>query len=543
MATIFIDGFDKYGVPNTLAPKTYYSLNQGGWSQLFPLSGINAAFIVPGLAGLGGGAIQLGPTTVPSNNAIAKTLPNNFSRLIGGVRFRTDTNASVGIMFYDNATLQCFIRINQLSGRISLCHGDWSPQNIDTATSIADSLAAVAANTEHMLEWDINFGTNASYIIYLDGVQILSGLGLTIQTANSYANVFQLFNRGSSVFGVGSICAFDDLYMFDQTTSFNNSVLLANSIIFTDFPLADHQAQFVNNGNVVGNYFNPSNDPLTPWNFGNAGAISPAANSLRLQPMTPNVNCTIDSISIALARTNTSNPTAKFKGVIYADSSGIPGTLLSSGTEVVGYITGQPVVMPLASPQALTAGTQYWIGFINDSTFTMVLWDELDPANGGAVPITDIGQTANNTYASGAPSPAPAMTKNQASLGIMGICTGAATNWQTEAVNPPVGNRSSVSSSNVSDEDLYQYPGLLPTVTKVYTVAVSGNAYLSGPGLRQFDLVALSGAVESSGSVTGFVPTMSPNWFETYLDTDPNTGIAWTPTTVMNGFFGMELTA
>jgi len=54
--------------------------------------------------------------------------------------------------------------------------------------------------------------------------------------------------------------------------------------------------------------------------------------------------------------------TAKFKAVAYADSAGAPGSLLSSGTEVVGCTSGSTLTGALITPQSLTAGTPCWIG-------------------------------------------------------------------------------------------------------------------------------------------------------------------------------------
>jgi len=63
--------------------------------------------------------------------------------------------------------------------------------------------------------------------------------------------------------------------------------------------------------------------------------------------------------------------TAKFKAVVYADSAGAPGSLLSSGTEVVGCTSGSTLTGALITPQSLTAGTPCWIGFITDTSVVL----------------------------------------------------------------------------------------------------------------------------------------------------------------------------
>lgn len=507
LATIFTEGFDRYGPASVRLPSPYTTLPQGKWGT----SPFGTISIDAPLSALGQ-AVKL---HIFTNQVVSltRTLPNNFTRLIGGIRLNCDLDENhMGVAFVDNSTTQCSIVLEPMSGFFTIRQGA-------AGAVLQQSLASVAANTSHYLEWDITFGTGAfgGWVVWLDGVQIMAGTGTTIQSANSYANVFQLIGYGADIFASHGNITFDDLYMFDTTTAFNNSAALSNPSVVTQFPIADHQQQFTEIGNVIGTFVTTT-----------AAVFNPGANSLYLMPVTPNVNCTINTI---VALPGATNGTAKFKGVIYSDVAGVPTTLLSSGTEVVGTTIDTFLDLPLVSPQALTAGTQYWIGWITDSS---VNFDRID---GVAV----LGQKASNTYGSGAPGTAPAMTTGQASLVVAGYCINAATNWQSEALPLPAGDPSSVSANTPGIEDLYTFPALPVNVVTVYTVGIGGNCRLTLPGVHTFDLVVSSAGMPGTGNNTNIAPTTSYAWYDSFFDTDPNTSAAWLPGNVTSSFSGMTI--
>jgi hypothetical protein len=508
VATIFLDGFDKYGPPvNALFNPTIVTppLAQGKWTLQNAFGNPN---IAPGLSATGY-AVQL---TVGSVGSIgmSRTLPTNYARLIGGIRFSAPLAGDCGIVFYDNATPQCSVIIENTSGFIAVKQGS-------NGTTLQLSSASVAGNTTHYLEYDITFNTGGlgGWTIWLDGVQILSGTGTTRQTANNFANVVQLLSVASAF---GSTFIVDDMYTFDPTTAVNNSVLLSNPAVITDFPISDSQTNFINDGNVFGNYYSLSDS-----------SYSMTANTLYLAKFTPNISCTVNDIVIL---PNTTSVGANFKGVIYADSSGAPGGLLSSGTQVTGCTAGTLLTLPLVTPHALTAGTPYWIGLIGDTTVYEIQF-------GSAL----TGFTASNAYSGGAPGSAPAMTGGQNAIVLYGLCTGAATNWASEALNPPIGDVSSVSTSTIGTIDLYNFPALPGSVSTVYTVVVSANCHLSSPGSHTFDTVADSNGSQSGGSNINLVPTINYAWYDSIFELDPHTSASWLPTSVNNAIYGMLMTA
>jgi hypothetical protein len=512
MATLLLEGFDKYGTANQALPNVNSLLAQGGWN--FFSNYFSNPLIVSGLSGAGE-ALTLQAYYLQYSNLV-KALTTNYSRLIGGFRFQANLVSSCAIEFLDNATIQCYVLINRISGFIALYQGN--------GTLLIQTTVAVGANSVHFLEFDITFNTNISLggaTIWLDGVQVFSLTAVTSQSGNSYASVIQFTAQPDAVaYAFGSF-TIDDLYLFDNTTSYNNSVLLSNPRIFTQVATGDHQTQFTNLGNVIGN----------SWSQG-AGGIpyTTTANSLYLIPFTPNVNCTVNSIALYGASTGA---TQNFKGVIYANSSGSPGSLLSSGTQVTGYTSGSQLTLPLTTPQNLTAATQYWLGFITDSVVVVQNFDYN--------PQTTSGYTASNTYSSGAPASAPAMTPNQTTLALWGICTGASTNWESISLNPPIGDSSAVYANATSKEDLYIFPALPSNVVAVYSVGISGNAKLTFPGTHTFDLVISSSGTIGTGSKVNIAPTLNYYWYDSYFDTNPATSGSWGLSSVTACYVGMEI--
>lgn len=524
MATIFYEGFDKYGpscatIGNVTGNSKDVSvaLTQNEWTTVFN-TGVHQGTltIVPGLSETGFALCMLsefGPI-------LSKTLPASYGRLIGGFRFLSSLQALAGCAFYDSLNPQVTITVNQLTGLITIYGG-----TSDTGTILGQSLFSVSANTIHFLEFDITFNTGAlgSFQVWIDGVSVIAGTGTTQQlSCLPSANVFQLIT-GSAGSGNSSIMAYDDIYLFDSTTAVNNAPLLANPRIETQFPIGDTIVKgFTNNGNIIGVAYS---------NQGPQGSESnPGANQLILRKFTPNVNCTLDGIGIIPGALGT-NATARYKGVVYSDSAGAPNALLSSGTQTIGTLALVPFVAELTSPQALTAGTPYWIGVICNSAVFLSLEDV----------VTTNGFAAANAYGSGAPNPAPTMTANQPSYVFWGQCSGATVNWASEAVNPPPGDIASIISSTINAEDLYQFAALSTDVITVFGMAVKGNAKVVATGTRTINLQTTSGSTDSPGNNPGQTPSTNYGWYSSYFDTDPNGAIPWTPTAITNSVSGPKV--
>src|SRR5580765_23810 len=328
MALIFMEGFDKYGGVNSNSAGVVALLTAGEWTSA---SAAGAQLVAPLSAT--GNALAV----FQQNNNISKTLSASYGRLIGGFRFSSNLGGFAGIGFFDGGSAQASVVVTA-GGVFSVRNGA-----LGTGTILATSTASVSANSTHYLEFDITFGNSASYQIWLDGVSILSGTGDTTTTANNTANAILLG------VGTGDTWSFmiDDFYLFDATGTTNNAVLLTSPRIETSFPTSDSAAQFAFGAGILGS------------SVGRGGSnYGPAANNLYLRPFTPPVNCTINSITLIPSATNGS---INLRPVIYGETAGVPGTLMSAGSTVTGIVSGTAITMPLTTPQALTAGTRYWL--------------------------------------------------------------------------------------------------------------------------------------------------------------------------------------
>jgi hypothetical protein len=481
MALLFMDGFDKYGPINTASAVVAAQLiaEWTSWS-------VGGANIVAALSTSGYAAQVLNSVTA------TKTLSTNYARLIGGLRFAGSFGGqSVLIQFRDGATPQCSLTL-ETTGVIHLRTGNQA--GVDLATG-----ATVSVNSIHYVEWDITFGATASYQVWLDGVSLFSGTGNTRGgTTNNYANAIALLQAAVGTWVI------DDLYLFDSTGTTNNAVLLTSPRVETTFPVSDSAVQFGFGAAILG-------APTQRV----AAFTAPVANTLYLRRFTPAVSCTLNSISIIPAATN---GTASYRGVVYTDSSGAAGTLMSSGSTVIGITTGVALTLPLTTSQSLTAGTPYWLGFMDDTNAN------LQESDGNI-----LGYRASWTFTSGAPATAPAMTSGQPSAVLWGNLSGiSGANYYEVSQQPPLGAPSYVFDATVGHEDLSNFAPMSATPAVVYVMAVKAYCQKSDSGAKTASLRTRSGATDSGGSLTGQVLGTSYGWLSSYFPTDPNTSAAWT---------------
>jgi len=172
----------------------------------------------------------------------------------------------------------------------------------------------------------------------------------------------------------------------------------------------------------------------------------------------------------------------------------------------------------LTTPQALTAGTQYWLGWMNDIAALNYQQSDLNTS----------AYRANATFSSGAPGTAPAMTGGQSSWLMWGNLTGiTGANYDEVNNNPSEGQYSYAFDATVGDEDLYNFPPV--TAPTVHAVAVKASLAKSDSGTKTASMRLKSGTTNSAGSVASIAPGTTYGWASTYFGTDPNTGAAWTP--------------
>jgi hypothetical protein len=401
MAVLFIEGFDKY-LQYASNPSNFVGvlLTQGEWTSYTTNNNVNTTTTLNMANPLSstGYALQMTSGNITAQSGITKTLAANYSRLICGFRFSLSSISSSptggpGISFSDGGTAQCSVTFNA-AGTISVRTGSIN------GTVIATSSASIGTNSTHYLEVDITFGSSANYVVYLDGVQIISGTGATKTTGNSYANGFTMGSGYQNATLTVNSLIIDDLYLFDTTGTTNNAVLLTSPRVETQYPTGDSSVGFTVGNTQLGPSYNYT-----------LNANAPAANLLFLLPFTPKCNFNLQGVTIFPTTTASG---AHVKSVCYSDSGGSPGTLLGTGAQVTGVTVDNAVVSAFGSTIALTSGTQYWLGFIIDTSFTVQLVDNSTP-----------GVSVSNTYSSGAPATAPAMSTGKPRWNLWGYGPGA----------------------------------------------------------------------------------------------------------------------
>lgn len=502
MSCLLLDGFDKYGPTNQNNGTIVNNLLTAGEWTSSTGSGTDFA-IVAGLSS-SGFALFLG-----FNGSVTKTLAASYSRLIGGVRFASTLGFAAGVQFRDASTDQCGICINT-AGTIAVRNGTFN-----SGTVLGTSSVSVAANTTHMLEWDITFGNSAAYQLWLDGVSILSGTGDTTATANNTASAFRL------VAGVGGAgFTVDDLYLYD-TSGGTTGPLLTGPRVDTRFPSADSAVQFSVGAGILGNSI-----ARGPGSSGQHTDVS----QIRLQAFIPGAACTLTSVSLLPYSTSGS---IQLRPVVYADSSGTPSTLLGSGSIVTAMTANTVKTMPLTSSISLTAGTRYWLGFMTDIQVINGLYRQSSTAN---------DRIGTSTFASGAPGTAPSMSTAFESA-IFGAVTISGNNWAAVSTNPPQGDLSYLYDGTVGHEDLYTFPALgVPASAVIYAVAVKASVSKTDAGTKTVSVRLKSGATDSAGGGgTALAPGTTYGWLTSLFLTDPATSAAWTLSALNAATSGLKI--
>ena len=496
----FTDGFDKYG-PTGVTISSATQLN-GEWTSINNVSQSHS--IQAPLFGGVGYSYQIAQFNVVQTGSLNKTLPGNYARIIGGCYYQTTlAGNSNGINFSDGGTTQVQIAVTN-TGQIT-CNGLTTTQT-------------VSANTPFCLEWDITFHASAGIVkLYINGaITSINNTGRnTAPSGNARANIFGFFNGTTT-----ASLKVDHLYLHMFLASGSaDTPLLTNPIVETQYPSGDSSVQMTASATVLGQDYTTG-----------TGSNAPGANEIFLRKFTPSANCTINSISIVPAATSA---TAKFKAVIYADSAGVPsGAALSSGLEVVGATNGVILTGSLVTPQNLTGGTAYWIGFITDTSVALNVVDG-----------TLAGGKAANTYTSGAPV-TPVLTTGQASWVLWGNCTASAANWpqvSNRSTNPQLGDLQYNSDFVVGHEDLYSFPALSTNSQNIYAVGVKACCERSDAGARTVNIQTKSSGTDSVGDTSGLSPPAAYGWVSSYYTQDPNGPVDWNSITLNAATSGVKI--
>jgi hypothetical protein len=502
MALIFLDGFDKY---RRIASALY----GGDWNTYLNITPQNGTSFTDG-------AYQGDAFVTFQDSGLYKSLPGNYKTIIWGLRFYIPgplLNA-FAVIVGDGMTNQMTVRVNS-SGFIEIRRGSQGGPvfGLQASTLLDTSTTSISIGTWHYLEAKITIdNTTGAYDVYLDGDLIISNTNQDTQvTGNAYVNSFLFFavdfQNGARV---------DDLYIFDDSGDFNNDVV-GDVVVETQFPASDASVQFSVGASAFGAYYA----------LAGSGNSNPGANTLFLRTFTPIEDCIINSVSTLPA---SSTPSSNFKAVIYADNSGAPGALMSDGTEVNGALTDVVLTGPLTTPQNLTGGTPYWLGFITDTNTALFNADGLNL----------YGFQANNTYTSGAPANAPVMLGNRGDWMIWGNVTSTFNYAELQSpVSDPLVNY--ITNTSVGDEDQYNFPPLSTVPLNVYAVKVSAYAAKSDAGSRNISLMVDSGGTDDPGDNPSQALTASYQYYTSFFEFDPHTGLPWTYGTVNAATSGVKV--
>lgn len=447
---------------------------------------------------------------------ISKTLPGDFSRLGVQLDVRVNLDARVrqGIVFGDTGVDQFALTIES-SGQLGVRKGNGTAG--DSAlygVLVATSAEAIPTGASVHLDLDVTIGGSGHVKAYIDGVA--TSLDATVDTqatANATANELRFAATGSNAIS-SSYIEIDNLFIRGNPSG---APLLINPIVETHFPTGDYSIDFAFGAGVLGD-----DAPRT------TATNSPGAGQLVLRRFTPDVDCTLDSITFLPEATSA---TAKFKVAAYADNAGAPGARLSDGVEVVGCTDGVEKTGDLVTPQALTAGTPVWLALYGDTAISLRLAD--DELNGCKLA---------NAYGGGAAASAAAATATQVDWLLFGSVSGVASDfWSVVDDNPFSSDWSYMTSSTPGDADRFTFPNLYSTPTTIISVGVKGLLWRADAGARTASLLTKSAASESTGSASGFGLNLTATLVESYWDLDPDTAAAWNASGVNNAKHGYQI--
>ncbi len=513
MAVLGFEGFDHElsGSPLGLL------LQSGEWTQT---SGSTSISSVGGL--LGGRALSGG-----NQNTVLRFTPQaggNYGTLICGQRFLTG-NVNQGncvIMdFLDAGTAQCGVAINA-AGKLFFWRGT-------VATVLATGATTLVAGTWYYIEAKVKFGsgTSGQFEVRIEGItspgpEMQNGATNTITTANPTANAVEMQWIN------GPTYQRDDFYLCDDSGGVSNNFLLgATGIrVETTFVNAvDTPLQFT------------SLDSRLSFMTSQIQAAGFAANNLKYFRWVPVAGGTFTGFITKFAASLTGN----INMAIYADS-GInqPGALLATATPITNPI-GNAVIGSAAeytfvfsSPATLVGGATYWIGVMPDTNASLYGWN---------------GQSGNyeqaRTYASGFPATASGFSGIPTSQGgannsttIYGWFTGSIINAY-EVMETSFDGDTSYNYSTVSgDVDMFKHGPLSNNPFTVHGVKVSVAYRKDDNTPQQIRTKMKSGATMSNGTTKNVITSYQGS--SDYYAVDPNTGLAWTGTTINAATIGYE---
>lgn len=531
----FYEGFDKYGTAqygtfssfSTVDPLSDF-LSVSEWPSTLGQFGLNETTIrcIPAKVGKGLALSFFTPGfnswSETSFSGLGRPLPTDYRRSIGGITLSrpvSTTGVYAAIFFGAGSTPQISIRVNPTTGRVEAWRGF-------NTLLLGTSSASLAPGVERCIEWDITFHNSTGIVkVWIDGV---IQINLSSQNTSPVSgNIYNTFALGFSGFATvfprpDANLTYDHLYLWSYLAAGGpDNPVLTNPLIDTSFVISDHSTTFTRDRSEVG-YVDKDTDNDRWANLG--------GNQLYLQRVVADQSGTLDSITLG---TRNNNTFMRVRAVLYADSSGTPGSLISASTTDAG---GIPVDgrffldCPFSSPPSIVEGTAYWIGFILNGT-----------GIGVAVGVlTGVNSVARGITFPTAPNPAGSVSTVQ-NFRVWGNVTGS--NRSFTQLNQPrsLGNIRFNSSDVVGNADVFNAEPLSSGSPTVYGVAVKAVLSKSDGGARTADINIIAGSTTSPGSNPAVAPSGTPTTYATYFPTNPDTGLDWTAAQVSASRVGVEV--
>lgn len=501
---VFTEGFDKYGYEglNIGTNQLGQLMTRGEWNT-YSFGGTPT--LAPPIGGTGC-SFRFG------GNNLEKIFPTGYRRLIGGYAFRKDgASALHKVYFLDLAgNGQAEITVNGSGQIIVGCGGQ-----------VVTAVETLSIGLDYFFEYDYYCDNSAGHFnLWLNGVPTsvaITGDTQSSGSSNALGRMGLLVTAGS----FGEVASWDHIYVWGYTNnSSSDTPALTNPLIETSYAVADNSVDFTIGEGILGNMIDK---PSSGSNL--------SANRLYLRKYETPVDADITTV---VSQPNATSGTAKFKAVVYADngSGTAPTTRLDVGPEVVGCTDGVLLELPLTTPVAITTGDTLWVGYIVDTAVRQYVMDSLNR-----------GFEATNTYTSGAPNPAPAMTPI-ASIMIWAKLDNISANFNQNIKQMAALDGVSFNySTAVGDEDLLQFANLVSTPVEVYSVAIKAQLSKTDSGPRTADIELKSGAVVDTGSDPNQSVNTTKSTHASYWTRNPDGDIDWTGLSVNASFGGVKLIA
>lgn len=500
----FMDGFDKYGAVGTDIGGAFLTL--GEWSSS---NGMGSSSVSAALGGTGYALHGTPNGLADASDTLTKIFSTNYARCIGGITttapvgFSLSSGGATLMGLQDGSTSQMSIFLNT-SGDLIVNRG---------ATAIATVSAAFANSSEiACIEWDFWVHNTTGYAkVWKNGTQIVNFSGDTSNNANNYYDRIYVGANQSDI---------DHFYSWHYLVGGGSETpALTNPIITTEDISAKISADSTVGADVLG-----EDDDLV-------ATATKTLNIAYFRKVVATVNGDITAIRWYCAL---SSATGKAKGALFTDSGGSPGTLLSSGTEKVGWTTGTWERLVLTTPQTVVAGTTYWLAILTDTTSSSGMYVSTSQTN--------IGASQSRTYSLDFPTTAGATLSNNA-YSFLGEYDPTTVTDQSGPLRHALPTDLAYDVINAANlEDLYSVDPIPVNPTYIYSTAVKVFIEKTDTGVRTFQVETKSGTTTSSGNSPGGAqtPVGSGSWMSSYFHKDPDTGLDWTKSALDAAYAGYK---